>query len=148
MPCPTVVRVLVLLLVIQQVENNVLARRISGNAVRLHPLGAMFALLAGFKLAGLLDGLFAVRLAGVGLWHAPSTLQSARTGSGDMDTSMWSAAWLSPAHRRRSLPPGRVVFRVSAVLPGPVQSKSVADGDHDGVEQAAAATRCPGQKYL
>ena len=33
----------------------------------LHPLGAMFALLAGFQLAGLLGGLFAVPLAGV-LW--------------------------------------------------------------------------------
>ena len=35
--------------------------------MELHPLGAMFALLAGFQLAGLLGGLFAVPLAGV-LW--------------------------------------------------------------------------------
>src|SRR5205085_2367083 len=55
------------LLVIQQVENNVLAPRISGRAVGLHPLGAMFALLAGFQLAGALGGVFAVPLAGV-LW--------------------------------------------------------------------------------
>jgi predicted PurR-regulated permease PerM len=54
-------------LAIQQLENNVLAPRISGHAVGLHPLGAMFALLAGFQLAGLLGGLFAVPLAGV-LW--------------------------------------------------------------------------------
>jgi predicted PurR-regulated permease PerM len=67
MPFPTVVWVVVLFLVIQQVENNVLAPRISGHAVGLHPLGAMFALLAGFQLAGLLGGLFAVPLAGV-LW--------------------------------------------------------------------------------
>jgi predicted PurR-regulated permease PerM len=52
-------------LAIQQVENNVLAPRISGHAVGLHPLGAIFALLAGFQLAGLLGGLFAVPLAGV-----------------------------------------------------------------------------------
>jgi predicted PurR-regulated permease PerM len=67
MPFPTVVWVLLFFLVIQQVENNVLAPRISGHAVGLHPLGAMFALLAGFQMAGLLGGLFAVPLAGV-LW--------------------------------------------------------------------------------
>jgi predicted PurR-regulated permease PerM len=59
--------VLLFFLVIQQVENNVLAPRISGHAVGLHPLGAMFALLAGFQLAGVLGGLFAVPIAGV-LW--------------------------------------------------------------------------------
>lgn len=67
MPFPTVVWVVLFFLVIQQLENNVLAPRISGHAVGLHPLGAMFALLAGFQLAGLLGGLFAVPLAGV-LW--------------------------------------------------------------------------------
>jgi hypothetical protein len=50
--------VLLLFLVIQQVENNVLAPRISGHAVGLHPLGAMFALLAGFQLAGLLGAAY------------------------------------------------------------------------------------------
>jgi len=35
--------------------------------VGLHPLGAMFALLAGFQLAGIIGGLFAVPIAGV-LW--------------------------------------------------------------------------------
>ena len=67
MPFPTVVWVILFFLVIQQVENNVLAPRISGHAVGLHPLGALFALLAGFQLAGLFGGLFAVPLAGV-LW--------------------------------------------------------------------------------
>jgi predicted PurR-regulated permease PerM len=67
MPFPTVIWVLLYFLIIQQVENNVLAPRISGHAVGLHRLGAMFALLAGFQLAGLLGGLFAVPLAGV-LW--------------------------------------------------------------------------------
>ena len=67
MPFPTIIWVLLFFLVIQQVENNVLAPRISGHALGLHPLGAMFALLAGFQLAGLLEALFAVPLAGV-LW--------------------------------------------------------------------------------
>jgi predicted PurR-regulated permease PerM len=67
LPFPTVLWVLLFFLVIQQVENNVLAPRISGHAVGLHPLGAMFALLAGFQLAGVLGGLFAVPVAGV-LW--------------------------------------------------------------------------------
>jgi predicted PurR-regulated permease PerM len=67
LPFPTVLWVVLFFLVIQQVENNVLAPRISGHAVGLHPLGAMFALLAGFQLAGLLGGLFAVPIAGV-LW--------------------------------------------------------------------------------
>lgn len=67
LPFPTIAWVLLFFLAIQQVENNVLAPRISGHAVGLHPLGAMFALLAGFQLAGLLGGLFAVPLAGV-LW--------------------------------------------------------------------------------
>ena len=65
LPFPTVIWVLLFFLVVQQVENNVLAPRISGRAVGLHPLGAMFALLAGFQLAGLLGGLFAVPVAGV-----------------------------------------------------------------------------------
>jgi predicted PurR-regulated permease PerM len=67
LPFPTVLWVVLFFLVIQQVENNVLAPRISGHAVGLHPLGAMFALLAGFQLAGVLGGLFAVPVAGV-LW--------------------------------------------------------------------------------
>ncbi len=65
LPFPTVIWVLLFFLVLQQVENNVLAPRISGHAVGLHPLGAMFALLAGFQLVGLLGGLFAGPVAGV-----------------------------------------------------------------------------------
>jgi predicted PurR-regulated permease PerM len=65
LPFPTVVWVVLFFLAIQQIENNVLAPRISGRAVGLHPLGAMFALLAGFQLAGVLGGLFAVPVAGV-----------------------------------------------------------------------------------
>ena len=67
LPFPIVVWVILFFLAIQQIENNILVPRISGHAVGLHPLGAMFALLAGFQIAGLLGGLFAVPLAGV-LW--------------------------------------------------------------------------------
>lgn len=64
-PFPMVLWVLLFFVVIQQIENNVLVPRISGHAVGLHPLGALFALLAGFQLAGILGALFAVPIAGV-----------------------------------------------------------------------------------
>lgn len=51
--------------IIQQFECNVLGPRVSGHKVGLHPLGAMFALMVGFELAGILGGLFAVPVAGV-----------------------------------------------------------------------------------
>jgi predicted PurR-regulated permease PerM len=66
-PFPTVVWVLLFFIAIQQVESNILGPRITGHAVGLHPLGALFALLAGFQLAGVLGGLFAVPVAGI-LW--------------------------------------------------------------------------------
>jgi predicted PurR-regulated permease PerM len=67
LPFPTVLWVLLFFFAVQQVESNILGPRITGHAVGLHPLGAMFALLAGFQLAGVLGGLFAVPVAGV-LW--------------------------------------------------------------------------------
>jgi len=66
-PWPTVVWVILLFLVIQQFESNVLGPRVTGHAVGLHPLGALFALLVGIEVAGILGGLFAVPVAGV-LW--------------------------------------------------------------------------------
>jgi predicted PurR-regulated permease PerM len=66
-PWPTVLWVILLFLVIQQFESNVLGPRITGHAVGLHPLAALFALLVGFEVAGILGGLFAVPIAGV-LW--------------------------------------------------------------------------------
>jgi predicted PurR-regulated permease PerM len=66
-PFPTVLWVLLFFIAIQQVESNILGPRITGHAVGLHPLGAMFALLAGFQLAGVLGGLFAVPVAGI-IW--------------------------------------------------------------------------------
>jgi predicted PurR-regulated permease PerM len=71
-PWPTVVWVILFFIVIQQFESNVLGPKIQGHAVGLHPLGAMFALMVGFELAGLLGGLFAVPVAGV-IWVLVST---------------------------------------------------------------------------
>ena len=67
LPFPTVLWVVLFFFGIQQVESNILGPRITGHAVGLHPLGAMFALLAGLQLAGLLGALFAVPVAGI-LW--------------------------------------------------------------------------------
>jgi predicted PurR-regulated permease PerM len=66
-PWPTVVWVVIFFFLIQQFESNVLGPRITGHAVGLHPLAALFALLVGFEVAGILGGLFAVPIAGV-LW--------------------------------------------------------------------------------
>lgn len=65
MPYPTVLWVILLFIVIAQVENNILEPRIVGDAVGLHPLAAMFALLAGYQVAGPLGAVFAVPLAAV-----------------------------------------------------------------------------------
>jgi predicted PurR-regulated permease PerM len=73
MPFPTVLVVLVFFIVVQQIESNLLAPRITGHAVGLHPLGAMFALLAGLELGGIIGALFAVPVAGF-LWVMVSAL--------------------------------------------------------------------------
>jgi len=75
MPWPTVLWVILLFLVIQQFESNFLGPRITGHAVGLHPLAALFALLVGFEVAGILGGLFAVPIAGV-LWVLVSAAYS------------------------------------------------------------------------
>jgi predicted PurR-regulated permease PerM len=67
LPFPTVLWVLGFFFALQQIESNVLGPRITGHAVGLHPLGALFALLAGLQLAGPLGALFAVPVAGI-LW--------------------------------------------------------------------------------
>lgn len=51
------------------------------------------------------------------------------------------------AHRGLARTGVRVVLHVRAVLPGLIDAELVAEDDHEGVEQAAAATRCLGQKY-
>src|SRR4051794_39588509 len=65
LPFPTVVWVGLYFLIIQQIENNILAPRITSHAVGIHPLGAMFALLAGLELGGFIGALFAVPVAGI-----------------------------------------------------------------------------------
>jgi predicted PurR-regulated permease PerM len=97
MPFPTVVWVLLFFLAVQQIENNILVPRISGHAVGLHPLGAMFALLAGFQMAGLLGGLFTVPLAGV-LW----VLLSAAYRNAVTPEPLPSRDWVLRRWRRRT----------------------------------------------
>jgi predicted PurR-regulated permease PerM len=57
--------VVIYFIVLQQVESNVIVPRITGQAVGLHPLAALLALLAGVELGGLGGALLAVPVAGV-----------------------------------------------------------------------------------
>jgi predicted PurR-regulated permease PerM len=59
-PLPLVFYVAAFFLVIQFVENNILAPRISGHAVGLHPVAALIGLLVGFELGGVIGALFAL----------------------------------------------------------------------------------------
>src|SRR5581483_1153149 len=79
-PFPTVVWVLVAFLAIQQFESNILAPRITGHAVGLHPLGAIFALMAGFELGGPLGAVFAVPVVGF-LWVLVTTVYRRTVGA-------------------------------------------------------------------
>ena len=72
-PFPTIIWVLIAFFAIQQFENNILAPRITAHAVGLHPLGAIFALMAGFELGGPIGAVFAVPVAGF-LWVLVSTI--------------------------------------------------------------------------
>ena len=71
-PFPAVLWTAIAFVVIQQVESNVLVPRLTGNAVGLHPLAAMLALLAGFEAGGVIGALFAVPIAGL-IWVLVST---------------------------------------------------------------------------
>jgi predicted PurR-regulated permease PerM len=73
-PFPLVLWVVMVAIAIQQIENNLLVPRISGQAVGLHPLAALLAVLIGVELAGLAGAIFAVPLTGLGwsLWRARS----------------------------------------------------------------------------
>jgi predicted PurR-regulated permease PerM len=64
-PFPTVFWVALYVFIVQQIENHILVPRITGHAVGLHPLGAIFALLAGLELGGFIGALFAVPVAGI-----------------------------------------------------------------------------------
>ncbi|MBX5464385.1 MAG: AI-2E family transporter [Clostridia bacterium] len=64
-PFPLTLWVALYFLLVQQLEGNLLAPRITGHAVGVHPLTALIALTAGFEVAGLLGGLVAVPLVGM-----------------------------------------------------------------------------------
>lgn len=64
-PFPLVLWVIVFFVVMQVLENNVLAPRITGGAVGLHPVVALLAIVIGADLGGVVGALFAVPLAGI-----------------------------------------------------------------------------------
>lgn len=64
-PFPLVLYVIAFFVAMQVLENNVLAPRITGGAVGLHPAAALLAIVVGADLGGIVGALFAVPLAGV-----------------------------------------------------------------------------------
>lgn len=64
-PFPLVIYVIVFFVVMQVIENNVLAPRITGGAVGLHPVIALLAIVIGADLGGVVGALFAVPFAGI-----------------------------------------------------------------------------------
>ena len=58
-------KVLIVMVVVQQVESNLISPAILGDSVGLHPLAVIFALLAGGHLFGIIGLLLAVPTAGV-----------------------------------------------------------------------------------
>jgi predicted PurR-regulated permease PerM len=64
-PFPLVLYVIAFFVVMQLVENNVLAPRITGGAVGLHPVAALLAIVVGADVGGVVGALFAVPFAGV-----------------------------------------------------------------------------------
>jgi predicted PurR-regulated permease PerM len=59
-PFPLILEVIAFFTAMQFVENNILAPRISGGAVGLHPIAAILGLVAGFEVAGIVGALFAL----------------------------------------------------------------------------------------
>ena len=72
----TVLWVALALLVIQQIESNILVPRLTAQAVGLHPIGSILALVLGFEVGGVIGALFAVPVAGL-LWVLISTALNA-----------------------------------------------------------------------
>ena len=64
-PFPLVLYVIAFFVVMQVIENNVLAPRITGGAVGLHPVAALLAIVVGADLGGVVGALFAVPVAGI-----------------------------------------------------------------------------------
>jgi predicted PurR-regulated permease PerM len=64
-PFPLVLWVVLAATAIQQLENHLLVPRIAGDAVGLHPIAALLAVLVGVEVAGVVGALFAVPLTGL-----------------------------------------------------------------------------------
>jgi predicted PurR-regulated permease PerM len=64
-PWPLVLEVIAFFVVMQVIENNVLAPRITGGAVGLHPVVALIAIVVGADVGGIVGALFAVPFAGI-----------------------------------------------------------------------------------
>jgi predicted PurR-regulated permease PerM len=64
-PFPLVFEVIAFFIVMQVFENNILAPRITGGAVGLHPGVALLAIVIGADLGGIVGALFAVPVAGI-----------------------------------------------------------------------------------
>ena len=64
-PFPLVLEVTVFFVAMQMFENNVLAPRITGGAVGLHPGVALLAIVIGADLGGIVGALFAGPVAGI-----------------------------------------------------------------------------------
>jgi predicted PurR-regulated permease PerM len=101
-PFPTVAWVVLYVIGVQQLENNLLVPRISGEAVGLHPLAAMLALMAGLELAGLLGGLFAVPVAGVLYVLVAAAYRRVRYGDHPPPREPRRAGWRLPRLRARA----------------------------------------------
>ncbi len=84
-PFPLVIWVVLAATAIQQLENHLLVPRIAGNAVGLHPIAALLAVLVGVEVAGVVGALFAVPLTGL-VWSiyrarvAPSAAKARAAG--------------------------------------------------------------------
>ena len=101
-PFPTIIWVLIAFFAIQQFESNILAPRITAHAVGLHPLGAIFALMAGFELGGPIGAVFAVPVAGF-LWVLVSTISQRTIGVPEPEPRR---GWRLPSPAPRQPPRG------------------------------------------
>ena len=82
-PFPLVIWVILAATAIQQLENHLLVPRIAGNAVGLHPIAALLAVLVGVEVAGVVGALFAVPLTGLAwsIYRARVTTTSEKAAS-------------------------------------------------------------------
>jgi len=92
-PWPMVLWVLLFFIIVQNLQDQVLAPRLQGESLGLHPLAVLFALLAGAQLAGWFGALFALPIAGfiwiltVALYRTfiPSARTSTTGNTGQID---------------------------------------------------------------